>query len=438
MPYEDERAGLAAIRAMADRGIVDEFRQQIEVSRSGPLPPLPPFHACPGEGRPRARVLAIDGSFVYEPIPGSLPSTEAGLVSLGMVIIDTEKLRSLERLRESNAVNPRSLKATERPETFGTVLPGKNARKNDGTEPRLWFRQAINDDLEKANFGGESLGETLFALLRDERRLKCPNVECPAQIDAPPPGSNGFCGGCSEPVHLSDALRIHEQFVEEQSARECHARFHDALQILALMNAIRYLSGTPDGLLSLRDIAFIMDGPLAAFGTIAVLAAGVRRELMRIQQALRKASPSSNLLVMSGIKSGPFVDHAEELDRAPEPGKRIPSSNVWLPDNSYIRAHIVASSSGQASDWGKDTYYGRPVVVKTNAGQRLVLNLAQPETGPPLTLTNAPVPRVLADAIATADLLGMGGHQFLPLRRAHAHAAIPLRAGTDLIRSLAP
>ena len=434
MPYQDERAGLAAIRAMADRGIVDEFRRQILVSRSGHPPPLPPFQAYGDDGHPRSRVLAIDGSFVYESIPGSLPSTEAGLVSLGMVIIDTQKLRTLERLPESNAVNPRSLKATERPETFGTILPGKNARKTDGTEPRLWFRQAINDDLEKANFGGESLAETLFALLRDERKPTCPNFECSERVDVPSPGSMGICAKCSEPVHLSDALRIHEQFIEEQSARECHARFHDALQILALMNAIRYLSGTPSGLRSLGDIAFVMDGPLAAFGTIAVLAAGVRRELARVQELLKKESSSADLLVMSGIKSGPFVDHAEELDRAPEPGKRIPTGQLWLPDNTYIRAHIVASNSDRPKDWGELTYYGRPVVVKTSAGQRLVLNLAQPEADPPLT--NAPLPRVLGDAIATADLLGMGIHQFLPLRRAHAHAAIPLHSGTDLIHSL--
>ena len=435
MPYEDERAGLAAIRAMAARGIVDEFRQQIEVSRSGPLPPLPPFQAYGREGRPRARVLAIDGSFIYQRIPGALPSTEAGLVSLGMVIIDTEKLRSLERLPESNAVNPRSLKATEQPETFGTVLPGKNARKTDGTEPRLWFRQAINDDLEKANFGGESLAETLFALFRDERRPNCPNNNCRDQVDVPVPGHIGACGACSEPVYLADALRIHTQFVEEQSALECHARFHDALQILALVNAIRYLSQTRGGLRSIGDIAFVMDGPLAAFGTIAVLAAGIRRELARVQRMLTTEAPSSELLVMSGVKSGPFVDHAEELDRAPEPDKRIPLGCAWLPNNDYIRAHIVAGSSQQPGDWGELTYYGRPVVVKTTSGQRLVLNLAQPEAK--LTLTNAPVPRALGDAIATADLLGMGVHQFLPLRRAHAHAAIPLRAGSDLVRSLA-
>ena len=436
MPYEDERAGLAAIRAMADRGIVDEFRRQIEVSRSGPLPPLPPFQAYSQGGQVRSRVLAIDGSFVYDAIPGSLPSTEAGLVSLGMVIIDTEKLRSLERLSDSNAVNPRSLKATERPETFGTMLPGKNARKSDGTEPRLWFRQAINDDLEKANFGGESLAETLSVLLRDERLIRCPNTDCPQQkVTVPSPGGIGTCGACSEQVYLSDGLRIHTQFVEEQSAFECHARFHDALQILALINAIRYLSTTTAGLRSLGDIAFIMDGPLAAFGTIAVLAPGMRRELTRIQKMLSSEKPGAQLLVMSGIKTGAFVNHAEELDRAPEPGKRIPPGQVWLPNNDYIRAHIFAGSSPIATEWGELTYYGRPVVIKTTSGQRLVLNLAQPESKPPLT--NAPPPQALEDAIATADTLGMGHHQFLPLRRAHAHASIPLKAGSNLIRSLA-
>ena len=435
MPYEDERAGLAAIRAMADRGIVDEFREQLAEPSGGPLPEMPPFEPYTEGGRPRDRVLAIDGSYIYERIPGSLPSTEAGLVSLGMVVIDMKKLRTLDRLPDSGAVNPRSLKATERPETFGTMLPGKNARKKDGTEPRLWFRQAINRELEEANFGGESLADTLDALLRDERRVRCPASDCSEWVELPSQGEVGTCPNCLSPVLLADGLRIHEQFAEEQSAFECHARFHDALQLLALMNALRYLAGTREGRQSIRNIAFVMDGPLAAFGTIAVLEAGIRRELSHIQQQLSDEDPNADLLLISGIKSGAFVDHAEELDRAPAPSKRIPPGHVWLPDNEYIRAHIVAGSSAKSGPWGEGTYFGRPVVLKTRSNQRLVLNLAQPGAEPPLT--NAPTPRVLRDAIATADLLGMGRHQFLPLRRAHAHAAIPLRAGTDLIRSLA-
>ena len=435
MPYDDERAGLAALRALADRDIVDSFRENLAPLKEGPLPELPPFAPYGHDGQPRKRVLAIDGSFLYQPIPGSLPTTEAGVVSLGMVVIDMEKLQSLPRLPQSGAVDPRSLRATERPETFGTMLPGKNARKRDGTEPRIWFRQSINDELENAHFGGPSLADTLYSLLSDDRMISCPTVGCPENVMVPRPGTTGKCPMCGDPIYLTDVLRLHSQFIEEQSALECHSRFHDALQILALMNALRYLACSKRGRRYIANAAFVMDGPLAAFGVIAALAAGVRKQLAQIQRILWARNPDSNLLVMSGVKSGAFVDHAEELDRAPEPDKRIPPGHVWLPDNDYIRARIVASSAAQPKPWGELPYFGRPVILKTRDNQRLVLNLAQPEAEPPLT--NAARPRVLDDAIATADSLGMGSHQFLPLRRAHAHAAIPLRAGTDLIGSLA-
>ena len=139
---------------------------------------------------------------------------------------------------------------------------------------------------------------------------------------------------------------------------------------------------------------------------------------------------------MSGVKSGPFVNHAEEIDRAPAPGQNIPDDHLWLPDNDYIRANIVARHSDSQRPWGELTHYGRPLVMKTKNGQRLVLNIAQPEEEPPLT--NAVAPLALADAVNTAGPLGVGTDQFLALRRAHNRAAIPLRAGTDLIRSLAP
>ena len=202
------------------------------------------------------------------------------------------------------------------------------------------------------------------------------------------------------------------------------------------MNAIRHLERTSLGRTAIGYTAFVMDGPLAAFGTIAILAEAVHKELRRIQSVLADDPSQSELIVMSGIKSGPFVDHAAEIDRAPEPDTRIPPNHVWLPDNAYIRSNIVAGASAQSQEWGRLTYFGRPVVLKTESGQRLVLNLAQPESDPPLT--NAPRPQVLDDAIATAVPLGVGAHQFLPLRRVHARAAIPLRLGTDLIESLAP
>ena len=235
---------------------------------------------------------------------------------------------------------------------------------------------------------------------------------------------------------MADGLRIHTQFLENASAVECHHRVRDALEILALINSLRYLKESDRGLTAIARTAFVMDGPLAAFGTIAVLANAVRKELREIQGTLHKKRPGAKLLVMSGVKTGPFVDHAEELDRAPAPNQRIPNDYVWLPNDEYIRTNVVARNSRGAGPWGELTYFGRPVILKTAAGQRLVLNLAQPEAEPPLT--NAPRPQVLKDALGTAGPLGVGTNQFLALRRVHSQAAIPLRAGTDLINSLAP
>lgn len=435
MPYEDERAGLAAIQAIAASGIVDEFRVNLIERHSGeplPLPRFVPYML----GNPRSHILAIDGSSVYAPIPGALPCTEAGLVTLGMVVMDLNKLRSLYPLPESGAVDPRQLRETEKGQTLCVMLPGRNAAHNDGTDPRTWFRQIVNDELGKASLGGETFAETLHHLLGGNPTANCPNSDCNETVRIPNPGRTGSCSTCGEPVLPSDGLRIHEQFDENTSAIQCHHRVMDMLETVALINTLRYLVKSERGRIAITNTAFVMDGQLAAFGTIAVLSSAVKAELRRIQETISQEHPEANLLVMSGVKSGEFVDHAAELDRAPEPDKRIPTGQVWLPDNAYIRANIVSKGSANSKPWGELTHFGRPVILKTASGQRLVLNLAQPEADPPLT--DASAPKVLADAIATAAPLGVGSNQFLALRRAHAQAAIPLRAGTDLINSLAP
>lgn len=433
MPYLDERAGLAAILAIAEKGIVDEFRGRLVERHSGVPLPLPSFAPMP-EGQARRHVLAIDGSNIYESIPGALPCTEAGLVSLGVVVIDTVKLRSLPQLPMTQAVNPRQLKDTEKGEVRGAMLPGRNAATHDGASPRQWFRETIDRELKDVRFGDESFADTLEALLGADREIRCPADCGQAQICLTGPDAMSECPACGLPILLTDGLRIHEQFDETKPAMECHSRFRDALEILALMNILRYLVKTKKGRDAIAETAFVADGPLAAFGTIAVLAKSVRDELRRIQERLD--ADGISLLVMSGVKTGPFVEHFSELDRAPEPGRRISTGHYYLPGNKYIRDNIVAGSSDESRPWGELTYFGRPVFLKTAAGQRLVLNLAQPEADPPLT--EASPPRVLADALATADPLGVGAHQFQPLRRVHAQAAIPLRAGTDLIRNLAP
>ena len=435
MPYADERAGLAAIQAIADSDEFENFRARLQPPSQEAVLNLPNFRPSLA-GRSRTHLVAIDGSQVYDHFPGRLPDTQAGVVSLGIVVMNLRKLASLQKLPQSHSVDPRELRETEDGRSLGALLPGSNAGTVDGLSPRDWFRQRFNDTLNNVSLGGETFAESLYHILGSDHQIRqCPNSECSARnLVMPSPGNEGACPLCQATVLTTDALRVHEQFIENQSAVECHIRVMQSLEMLALVNSLRHLAKSEQGLTAITNTAFVMDGQLAAFGTIAVLAQAIRKELQVIQNTLKELYPDAQLLVMSGVKSGPFVNHAEELDRAPAPNKRIPLNHYWLPNNQYIRDHIIAGHSDDPSPWGEITHYGRPVILKTGSGQRLIINIAQPEVDTPLTDQTAPL--VLGDAISTAGPLGVGSDQFLALRRAHRWASIPLKTGTDLIHSL--
>ncbi len=435
MPYPDERAGLSAIQSIVDGEDFEKFRDSLDPPKPEAVLPLPTFYTCP-DGIARTNLVAIDGSRLYDQFPGRLPDTHVGAVSLGVVIINLSKLANLSRKPESGSVDPRELRKTEIGNSLGAMLPGTNARTKDGKGPREWFRQVFNDILQGASLGGETFADSLYHLLGSSHKVgACPNPECNAtDLRMPAPSAPYDCPSCKTTIFTTDGLRIHQQFIENSSAEECHSRVMNTLELLALINGLRGLTKTQDGLKAISETAFVMDGQLAAFGTIAVLAQAIRQELKKTQEILKKHIPSGQLLVISGVKTGPFVKHTEELDRSPKPNSRIPPNNYWLPNNDYIRENIVAGHSADSKPWGELTHFGRPLILKTPNGQRLVLNIAQPEAEPPLT--NRPDPLALSDAISTAAPLGVGSDQFLALRRAHRSASLPIKTGTSLIQSL--
>ena len=434
MPYPNERAGFFAVGDLERRRIVEAFGNELEQESNLPRNPLPAFDPFPqNEDSARPVIVALDGSSIYHRIPARLPATEAGLISIAIVQINIDQLSNLTQLPKSGAIDPVQLRNTEDASTLQLALPGRNARSVDGKVSRDWFRSSIQEVLETGHFGDETLAETLHALLdntNNQRTIKCPNILCKSKPRTPRRGKmRSRCNECNSEIFLSDALRAQERFSDEEPCGDAHGRVRHALEILCLMNLLRGLAKTEKGRVALGNIAFVLDGPLAAFGTIAVLQAGILRELRRIENLLHP----NHLLIMSAIKTGSFVQYFSELDEGPEPDSRIPPGTAFLPDDAYIRKNIIPGV--QSQPWGKITYFGRPLVVKTYDGQRLLLNLAQPEANPPLTNANSPA--VLGEAIATAEHLGIGHHEFLPLRRAHAKAAIPLRIGKAIIESLA-
>lgn len=124
-----------------------------------------------------------------------------------------------------------------------------------------------------------------------------------------------------------------------------------ALEQLVLVHLIKSIWQLKPQLL--REVLFVKDGPLAFFGVTAPLS-GPMRELMA---ALRNGD-GSPLVHLAGVeKSGPFVEHAVQIER------QLPTNSVLVLRNDYIYRYIVPGDSA-AKSFGANTYYGAKLILR--------------------------------------------------------------------------
>lgn len=145
-------------------------------------------------------------------------------------------------------------------------------------------------------------------------------------------------------------------------------------------------------------------------------------------------------MLFSLIKSGQFFEHFEQLDfdEVKGPNGRYPPQTALLPDMAYIHEAVVYRAP-DAKPWGADTYYGRIALYKSKSGQRIVINTPK-TTAASLDPSNMDLdaypglPEIVGIVDRLSTYLFDGG--FVPIVRAHSHAAIPLKMGGEIIKSL--
>jgi hypothetical protein len=325
--------------------------------------------------------------------------------------------------------------------TVETVLPGANIvrQRQDDDTPLRFFRSQLFDTLQNGAVASdhETLLGTLRALVGERMgEVSCPVEGCDRKVDI---RQNTLTCRCGEArLHETDALRLAERFTDRGSNGEVHGEARHLLEVLVLINILRFFA-TPDRARYLAECVFVLDGPLAMFGHTAWLTSYVRAELQRINFLVRRTT-GSNILVIGYEKSGQFVDHFEQLDWSEESGirGRIAAGTVLIPDHEYINQNIVLRPP-DAKPHGNDTYFGRKIFYKNRSEQHSVFSYGMTakelenfrETDP------SAFPR-LGDALDVLDYLATYMYEdgFMPLVRAHAHAAIPLQRGADILDSL--
>ena len=188
----------------------------------------------------------------------------------------------------------------------------------------------------------------------------------------------------------------------------------------------------------LGRVAFVLDGPLAVYGTPAWISKPIRRELARINLAQRRLT-KVDLMVIGIEKTGAFANHFEMLDGRGEDGEsRFPAESFLLLTDDYIRQHIVPSV--ERRQYGRNTYFGRKVLYKSVLGHRLVVNTAcfSEEQQDLSTARLEQFPRFV-DAMTLLDEVSSNlyPNSVSPLIAANSEASIPLNLGSQILEDIA-
>lgn len=441
MPYEGEFASYKPLARISNsqrvqniigrckKCVLDEGQADVEplvasLKPSGWLPDL---------------VLAVDGSYHQLAVENGYPGAELAYLTVASVLLNIKKQRELDQNRP---VDPLSSRRTEEAGSIDCALPGCNVVVDDEPSPKASFRRVFFEAIqnERQLSDGESLLETYEALLAHKpkgRPQQCPYDDC-AGTYLPAPGQFHCTCENQRAWFSTDALRIHEGL---NPTGPSGAMFAEATQVwerIWVINFLRWIEREPRRFRILRNLAIILDGPLAVFGYPAWLGPAIGHELRRINEAAREII-GKDLLLVGVEKNGAFVDHFEILDspsQATDGQTRFEPQTAVLLTNEYIRRHIAIGDK----PFGEDTYFGRKIFYKTASGARIVASLPfLTEEARDLSRRDARHFPRLADVMSLLDATFSARFPsaVAPLVSAHGEAAIPLNLGQEVLERLA-
>lgn len=443
MPYEGEFAGYKPLTRVANskrvQNIVVRCKKRVPDEEQAVVESLV-TDVQPSNWLPDL-VLAVDGSYHQLPVENGYPGAELAYLTVASVLLNIKKQRELDQNRP---VDPLASKRTEEAGSIDCALPGCNVVIDDESTPKGSFRKVFFEAIqnERQLSDSETLLETYEALLSYKptgRHQQCPYDDCPIDGNYFPKPGKSHCT-CEEqrPWYSTDALRIHEGL---NPSGPSGAMFAEAMQVwerIWVVNFLRWIEREPSRFRILRNLAIVLDGPLAVFGHPAWLGPAIGRELRRINDVAREVI-GKDLLLVGVEKSGMFVEHFGMLDSPTlrtNGNTRFKPQTAVLLTNEYIRSHIAVGDKM----FGEDTYFGRKFFYKTASGARIVASLPfLTEESRNLSRGDARHFPRLADAMSLLDATFSARfpNAIAPLVSAHAEAAIPLNLGREVLEQLA-
>lgn len=444
MPFENERAGYAPLRRILQSEKVRRLQARFRLVDPTAVPaeavqPMTERLRHDDVHRPDL-ILAIDGGCLPAEVKTGYPGAEIGYITLAAVLILLGKLREVAAC---DIIDPVKHRQTQERSSIETPLPGRGVILDDEATPEASMRRTLFDEMATYRVfdDSETLLDTYEALM--DKAADDRTVWCPCERRRPYRRDMGRYA-CDQPdcdtvLYSTDAMRLHELFSPHESCRKLYGHVMTTLERLWLVHVLRAFERRGDRWLAvLGRMAFVVDGPLAFYGTPAWLSTPVRGELARINAAQRRMT-NRDMMIIGIEKTGAFANHFEMLDVRRDDGKpRFPNESFLLLTDEYIRRHIVPSV--ERRQYGRNTYFGRKVLYKSIFGHRLVVNVAcfSEEQRDLSTANIEQFPR-FADAMTLLDEVSsnMYPNSVSPLIAAHAEASIPFNLGKQILEDIA-
>ncbi len=409
-------------------------------------------------------VVAIDGSNLAANSDKSYPGAELCYLTVASVLLDMKKI---QKIAQSDFIDPVELRKTEDNTSFESAFPGCNIILDEEDDAKSSLRRVLFEELgrQKIFSNGETLLETYEYLFQSRLNTSNTRPKSPIENFENEDMTYGLgeyiCPHSGKVLFSTDAMRIHELMNPVGSSGEMYNQIMSVVEKLCLINILRCFE-KEGWLADLKNMAFIVDGPLAIFSVSAWLSSAISKELERINN-LQKQITKQDMILIGIEKTGLFCNHFEHIDienyvvannftnqvssleiddstsdiNVGTQG-RVPPQSIILIDDKYIKENIKPSKS--TKPYGEDTYFGRKFFYKTRTGHRLVpvvccFNDSQRDLS---TCNPNQFPR-LKDIAILLDELSSNRYpnSISPLISAHAEAAIPLNLGKRIFEDMA-
>jgi|SRR5579871_2908859 len=443
MPYTTKKGRMESGRSIGhvpivENPVVQERLRAYRVFAPASITSVDESLFCDAQTLPRVResarwVISFDGSPQEVAVNEAYPSSRVGFIQIAGVLVNLDQLLGQGR---QAFVDPAVVKTTINESLYSLVLPGSNVcRQDETTVSDSWraevfdiFRNYRVEDLQlldvymglvqvsdKARPGGVDLARCSATESCTARNIEVPIAGCP-------------CPQCGRQLYPTDALRFHEEILEEHSNATALGRLMTCLEHLIMVGYLRFLYDRQPRVLS--GVAFVMDGPLALFGPQAWLHIAILNAYHNFVQSLSQHSHRAPVVV--GIeKTGQFAEHAAAIS------DRIPQRTLMKLPDTYIFQKILTMRLPSGATYGRDTYYGQKFFYKTAQDRLLVITIPKPAA--PVSDPENPIhyPE-LAPTLALLDRIGTSlfENAVIPVALAHSFASIPLRTGTRVLTLL--